>query len=236
MRKLPAIKIAAFFVLSLATCLAQIPSVTTAAPHASEDQRRQLFKGFDLGSSFDEKAAKQPEGEITIWFGHSVDRIDTPGGAVKDSATYIRSLAKRVDTIVIAEAESVSSSLTPQRKFIYSNWNFRVISTYKTKTSMEAKPNSEIIVSRPGGTVHENGRTYTAVDTGFRDFVKSHKYLLFLKQISGTSDYRIEFDSCFDVTTGQLQPLEPTPDRSGAAGDRLNEIIPILESISAVRR
>jgi len=103
------------------------------------------------------------------------------------------------DAVIVATARSGTAHLTADERFVYTDWSFTVERVLKDNARSPISAGSELIVTRPGGTLEVNGRKVYATDLEFRDFKSGNKYLLFLEFIPQTQAYRASEEKSFSL-------------------------------------
>ena len=154
------------------------PEVKRLERHAS------LYKHLDTGAPYNQR---KPDANRTVDL--SVETLyDYPGSPnPPDPRAELQTLTKLFPLIVETRAGRSVSALTERRSFIHSDWTFTVVKVFKNTTSISVNPDSELSVSRPGGTMDIDGLHLVAHDRNTPPVKMGGTYILMLKQLDDGS-------------------------------------------------
>jgi hypothetical protein len=102
----------------------------------------------------------------------------------------LQDLTCHADAIVIATPSSMSSHLTENEDFVFTDYEMTVREILKDNPIAPIQLDQDITVTRPGGTVQLNGHKVKAIDVSFQPFQGGKRYLLFLSFITATNSYK----------------------------------------------
>jgi len=109
------------------------------------------------------------------------------------------------DAVVEGRAEpGVSSHMTTDMRFIYSEWKFRIISVLQHNPHSPLHGSQELSVVRAGGALKVDGRIAVGRELRFPQFQPGDEYLLYLKYIPETGFYRAIGGRSFDLSHGPV--------------------------------
>jgi hypothetical protein len=91
---------------------------------------------------------------------------------------------------VVGTIKDKGSALTEDDNFIFTDYALSVEDIFKDNAARSIQPGTQIIITRPGGTMHLNGRTMTAIDEAFQPLQPGSRYRLFLQFVPATGAYR----------------------------------------------
>ncbi len=117
--------------------------------------------------------------------------------------------AFRADLIAVGVTKSSASALTEDQDFIFTDWQLSLEQVLKNNPAAPVGENSEITVTRPGGTLVVNGRNIRAIEGAFLPFHQGERYLLFLYYMPATGAYRAVNDLAFELLPNAVQTLRP---------------------------
>lgn len=123
--------------------------------------------------------------------------------------SYLILIAGISNAVVVGTLKAKASALTGNGEFIFSDFQMNVEDVLKDNPEHPIKPKSDIIITRPGGTLEINGRTVYAVTLGFRPFQIGSRYVLFLNYIPATGAYRPFAERSFRLLPTGVSPLSP---------------------------
>jgi hypothetical protein len=131
-----------------------------------------------------------------------------------DSANELANRACESDLIVVGITGKSTSHATADQGYIYTDWKFTVENVLKNNSKAPAKQGSQIVVTRPGGTLLINGRTVSAKREDFRNFGEGEELLLYLRFVPQTGAYLMSGPTGFVFGNGQTagfgkRPLRP---------------------------
>ena len=104
--------------------------------------------------------------------------------------TFLRDLACDADAVVIGRVKDKSSQMTESEDFVFTDYEVTVDEVLKDYTADRIIPQTEIVVTRPGGRIQIGGRIVEAVDVCFKPLSEEKRYLLFLHRIPTTGAYK----------------------------------------------
>lgn len=149
----------------------------------------------------------QKEAELTLAI-HSCPVLSPEGR----KTTIIDELAGTADAIVIGSISSKSSQITSTGTFVFTDYAFRIEEVLKTIDAVTPKPQTTIIVTRPGGKVLLNGGVATVVHLSFQPLLPGRRYVLFLKYLPATGAYQaVDDKGTYDISGSKVETLTDSP-------------------------
>jgi hypothetical protein len=128
---------------------------------------------------------------------------ESPGftGQAQDAPAYpphpLPAFACVADAVIVATAQTGTSHLTADQRFVYTNWGFSVEQVIKDNSKAHLASGKTIMVTRPGGKLQIDGRTVYAIHGNFKDFEPGARYLIFLAFIPETGAYKANGEETF---------------------------------------
>lgn len=114
----------------------------------------------------------------------------------------LRIFAHEADAVVVGVVKSKSSALTEDGSFIFTDAQVEVQEVIKDNLAAPIPRNTEITVTRPGGTIMLKGKEVRAADVEFDPFQVNGRYVLFLTFIPETGGYRAFSERSFQLLPG----------------------------------
>jgi hypothetical protein len=140
-------------------------------------------------------------------------------------AEYIRSKTCSADAIVLATAISKESQLTPDEKFIFTDYQFSVAQVVKDDKAAPIDADEGIVVTQGGGKVRLDGQVIELVDDSQQGIVLEDKYLLFLKRVPTTGAYEIISGSARVDGENRLKRNDDPHKGKGLHGSSLSSVV-----------
>lgn len=187
------------------------PRVSTPEIRAVESQN---YVGFSYLTplptllSLPENASKD-----SIVVAHSIRPHHNIGGASKDPNAWLQELVVNSDAVVIGRPYNRISSLTAGKTFVFSDYELAVESVLKDKTGRISN-SSQIVVSRPGGVVTYEEKSFRAIDPEFHLFKIGELYLLFLFRLPETGTYMVSAERAYHLQNGNVSSAKTNPDHA----------------------
>lgn len=158
------------------------------------------YKGGAEGKLRDRIIGGSQDLEIEI-IGDSPDTLN-------NSYEFLKGLARSSDAIVIGKVKNKSSQFTDDGEFIFTDYELTIEEVLKNNSAAPIQNNSDIVVTRIGGTVQINGRIARAVDRSFKSLELGGTHLLFLRFIPRTGAYQTySSQGSFLLNNNQLAKL-----------------------------
>lgn len=122
-------------------------------------------------------------------------------------------LACHADAVVRGKVVAQTSVLTTSESFVFTDAELSVTTVFKDNSALHIAGGQTITVTRPGGTVIEDGRKLGVRVTSLRDFSVGGDYLLFLSFLPASQDYRAigSGGRSYQIRRGLLQPMDLYP-------------------------
>jgi hypothetical protein len=156
----------------------------------------------------DKNAVVSVAADLTV-YGASAPMLPWADGYLEDPADQeLGGLIVSSPTIVLAVAAGHRSAFTPGATFIYSDWDFVVQRVFKDRGPESVKLHSTITVTRPGGSLVQNGITYVAEDQTFPEFQKGSSYILFLQPLPESHSFQVSEGNCFLLAGSAISALD----------------------------
>lgn len=112
---------------------------------------------------------------------------------------FLRIFAHEADAVVVGVVKSSSSALVEDGSFIFTDVQLAVQEVIKDNSAAPISRNTEITVTRPGGTMMLKGKEVRAADVEFDAFQVNARYLLFLTYIPESGGYRAFSERSFQL-------------------------------------
>lgn len=125
------------------------------------------------------------------------------------SQEIIQRLTCFADVVIVGTVTKKSSHPTEDQSFIFTDYVINVREVLKRTSPAFIPTNSEITVTRPGGTILINKRKVNALDESFQLLKVGEQYLLFLRFIPETGTYKsIDSGDTFSLKGDKLKLLK----------------------------
>lgn len=112
---------------------------------------------------------------------------------------FLRIFAHEADAVIVGVVKSSSSALIEDGSFIFTDAQVEVQEVIKDNLAAPIPRNTEITVTRPGGTIILKGKEVRAVDVEFDAFQVNGRYVLFLTFIHESGSYRAFSERSFQL-------------------------------------
>ena len=122
---------------------------------------------------------------------------------------FLRIFAHEADAVVVGVVKSSSSALVEDGSFIFTDVQLEVQEVIKDNLGAPIPPNTEITVTRPGGTIRLKGKKVRAADVEFNTFQVKGRYLLFLTFIPDSGSYRAFSERSFQLLPRRVVKVTP---------------------------
>ncbi|MGH9940832.1 MAG: hypothetical protein ACRD9R_00545 [Pyrinomonadaceae bacterium] len=100
-----------------------------------------------------------------------------------------------------------SSHLTEAENFIFTDLDMKVEEILKANPSTPLSISESVTVTRDGGAVTLNGRTFRASRDDFEPMLVGKRYLLFLRLVPETGSYLAYGNGSFQLEENTVSPL-----------------------------
>ncbi len=198
-------------VLTVVLSRATLPSRVDSAPQPQDVRQKEHAKlyHYRTGKNLPQLAATGT-GDIVVEAAQYPGLWGlSPGPHPSYPHPFLVDVAARADAVVVGVTESSSSSLTEDQDFIFTDWRMTVEQVLKDNPSAPIGVNTQIVVTRPGGTLVISGRNVRAIETMFSSFQAGGRYLLFLYSVPTTGSYRAFNDQSFELLQTGVRKLKP---------------------------
>lgn len=170
-----------------------------AEPTEKQRLHGKIHKEYQTGRDLCEQAAVAT-GDFTVQSTGLRELPAVPPNPQGYPDWFLRVFAYDADAVVVGVMKSKSSALVEDRSFIFSDFQMEVQEVLKDSTAAHILPNTEITVTRPGGTLELKGKVVRAIDVDFKPFEIAGRYLLFLHFIPDTGAYRAFSEQSFELS------------------------------------
>jgi hypothetical protein len=138
------------------------------------------------------------------------------------------------DSIVVGTVKNKSSQLSEDETFIFTDYAMSINEVLKTTSQSQVQPQSNILVTAPGGKIRLAGRVIQAVDQSLWPLEVGGRYVLFLQYIPATGAYRIVSpEASAQIRTGKAVMLAEIGSSNPDGKDEqsfIDEILAILRN------
>lgn len=132
-------------------------------------------------------------GEVTVVadppLSFSSNETTTTAAAATSSASFLESAACNADAVVVGVLESEKAQFNEGETFIFTDYGMKVEEIIKDNPKSSIQINSLITVTRDGGVLKLNGRTFRALKEDFKPFTLDRKHLMLLRFVPSTGSY-----------------------------------------------
>ena len=174
------------------------------------EKQRQHSKLYDKnGRSRKKLSDSQSDVQLTFstpW----VEAVnDNPSTSTED---FLKSATCEAQAIVIGRVQKKTSMLTEDGRFVFTDYELQVEEKLRDNPDAPIQPASVITISRPGGAVQLNGKTFRVTDESFKPLEVNGRYLLLLRLISTTGAYQaINSHGSFELKDDKVHRLTRQP-------------------------
>ncbi len=199
--RLPLAFVGCFFGASLILVAQQKPNIDEAT--------RQFYTNHNPGPNLQETAASAGKA-ITIRMGiPSSTRMGQGYGGASNEAIQIREKACAADLVVIAiPTRDLDAAFSEDGSTIFTVRRFQVEAVLRHSSVITAPLQTDVSVSKLGGSVIVNGHTISVVQPSVTEFQSGFKYLLFLRSIAGsTTTFDESPQSSYDLRAPHLASI-----------------------------
>ena len=182
------IVVSPFGVLESASQSNKIDEPTVIQRGVMTDEQRahsKLFLGVGTGKKITDLITTESEVRIVS---APPAAGDTPSGRPLSALDFIERITCKSDMIVVGSIVSKTSQLTADEDYVFTDFTVNV-ETVLDRDKSWIKPNSTIVISRPGGRVVLDGHLITAENQEAGTISVGKKYLLFLKNIPNSKGF-----------------------------------------------
>jgi hypothetical protein len=174
------------------------------------EKQRQHSKLYDKSGRSRKKLSDSP-GDLKLI-------IKTPWvDAVNDSPStsteaFLQTATCEAQAIVIGRVKNKTSMLTEDGRFVFTDYELQVEEKVKDNPDAPIQPEGVITVSRPGGAVELNGKTFRVTDESYESMQLNGRYLLLLRYIPTTGAYQaINSHASFELKDNKVSRLTKQP-------------------------
>ena len=134
---------------------------------------------------------------------------DTPSTSTEE---FLKTATCEAHAIVIGRVKSKTSMLTEDGRFVFTDYELQVEEKIRDNPDAPIQPESVITVSRPGGAVELDGKTFRVTDESFKALEVNGRYLLVLRFIPTTGAYHaINSHGSFELKDNKVHRLTKRP-------------------------
>ncbi|HBB94333.1 MAG TPA: hypothetical protein DC054_02990 [Blastocatellia bacterium] len=193
----------------------QRPTTPTKKEDATPQQeiterQRQHSKLYDKSIRSRKKLSDSPgdlQLNITAPWVEAVN--DSPSTSTEE---FLRTATCEAQAIVIGRVKNKTSMLTEDGRFVFTDYELQVEETLRDNRDAPIQPESVLIISRPGGAVELDGKTFRVTDDSFEPMEANGRYLLLLRFIPTTGAYQaINSHGSFELKDNKVHRLTTQP-------------------------
>lgn len=183
------------------------------------------------GRSLLELADKQT-GDITVVADPPL-RLETADLSTPESIQQqLQRAVCKVDAVVIGTLTDEAAQFNEDNTFIFTDYGMQVEEVIKDNSKKPIQAGGNIAITRDGGTVKIDGRTFRAALADFKPFAKGQRFLFFLRYLPSTDSYLAYADGSFKLQENSVFPYggRARKELSRDAGALLNNIREMAKS------
>lgn len=175
--------------------------LSTASQQASTPRQKEhskLYKNYGHGRKIRDLAADRQNVFVTVSTGDQ--------HPYSKAGDLLAEIACSSDAVVIGRLLDESSALNEDETFIFSDYTLAIEEILKNNPRIPIQNTSQIVITRPGGTLKIEGQPVQAEINNFEPFRLGSRYLLFLKFVPMTGGYQAFGRQSFELRDGQFFP------------------------------
>jgi hypothetical protein len=177
-------------------------------PTQAQIQRRQehsnLYNGHGSFNLRELAAKTKPGEEVFVSQVCSMTAV-MPDAPPFDLFSFLSGLSCNADAIVIGVIRDKASFLTDDDRYVFTDYTLTVDEVLKDDSVFPIELRSDIVVTRPCGTITLEGRTVRVTDVAVASFEQGRRYVLLLKRIPNAGTYgALSSQSGFELRDGQV--------------------------------
>jgi len=190
-----------------------------AAPSKKEDatpvreiteKQRQHSKLYDKNLRSRKRLSDSPrdiELKITTPWVEAADECSS-----NSTEAFLQTATCDAQAIVIGLVKNKTSMLTEDGRFVFTDYEVQIDELIKDNPGAPIQPGSVLIVTRPGGAVALDGKTFRVTDESFKPMELNGRYLLLLRFIPTTGAYQaVNSHASFELKNNQVNRLTKQP-------------------------
>lgn len=182
----------------------------TSTPEIREIESRNYSQFAYLTPLPDLQSLPQNASKDPIVVAYSPREHNNIGGASTDPNSWLQTLIANSDAVLVGRPYNRISALTAEKTFVFSDYEFIIEDVLKDK-SKHLSANSQIVVTRPGGLITYESKSFRAIDSEFQLFRLGDIYLLFLHRIPETGTYLVTAERAFSIKDGNVLSAKRNP-------------------------
>jgi hypothetical protein len=206
-----------------------IPRISTPAIRALEATHYTAYMGMRPLESLAASPVNANKSEIVTV--RAVDPHNRVGGASTYEYAWLQELAANADLVVIGRPYERVSDFTPDHSVLFSDYQFNIEEVLKGN-SQQYWAGRQIVVTRAGGVLEANGRTFRAIDPEFHLFQTDQRYLLLLHRVPETGTFLVTSQGSFLLQDGLIISAKTHPEHL-AISKREVDLVTELRAIVA---
>jgi len=192
--------LAVLLTIAIVTVGDQAPQEQTADVKARMKEHGKLFNSPTPGKKLTghkpgESVAVYESGEIPVWT------------TQKTRAEQLKDLACGSDAVLIVKLTDQTAALTEDESFVFTDYTASVEEILRNNPTQTLQVSSQVIVTRPGGSLVLDGVKISARMEQFREFVVPRRYLLYLRFVPSTNSYVASGSKSFELREMKYFPL-----------------------------
>lgn len=172
---------------------------------ARQIQHGKLFKHG--GKSLLDRAAEQG-GDITVV---ADEPLGVSSEVIAPSASFLESAVCNADLVVVGTLTGETAQFNEGETFIFTDYELSVEEVVKNNGKAPISTGGSITVTRDGGTLTADSRTFKALREDFKLFPLNQRYIFFLKYIPSTGSYLAYLHGSFQLSGSKLVTFGDVP-------------------------
>ena len=146
-------------------------------------------------------------GDLVVWGTHISEGMGSMPNAPAYPPEKLVQMACVSDAAIVGTADSGTSNMTADQRFLLTDWTFTVEEALKNNPKAPITPGATITVTEPGGKLTIDGRNVHAIERNFRSFEKGGRYLLFLEFSPELNTYKAVAENGFQLLDDKVVHL-----------------------------
>jgi len=176
----------------------------TSAKTQRRNEHSKIYKGY--GSENLRKLAAQAKVGDEVF----LSQVCAMSGGMPDAPPFIlfnflRDLSCDVDAVVSGVIKDRTSFLTDDEQYVFTDYTLTIEEVFKDDSASPIEVHSDIVVTRPCGTITLDGRKVVVTSVTLNSFDQGSRYVLFLTRVPDAGTYSaLNSPSGFELRDGHV--------------------------------